>query len=56
MLKFRIRRKLTLVGMEIKKAYMRNFMEADSTRLGGKQAMKNESGRYWKLRLTFCPG
>lgn len=42
--------------MEIKRAYVRNFMEAYSTRLGEKQAMKNDSGRDLKLRLTFCPG
>lgn len=32
---------------------MRNFIEADSIRLGGKQAMKNEGGRDWILRPTF---
>ena len=48
--------KVTPVGMDIKRAYVSNFMEIDSTRLGGKQVMKNEGGRDWKLRLPFCLG
>lgn len=48
--------KVTPVGIEIKRAHVKNFMEADLTNLGEKQAMKNKGDRDWKLRLTFCLG
>lgn len=48
--------KVILVGIEIKRVYVKNFMEVDLINFGEKQVMKNKGDRDWKLRLIFCLG